>query len=137
VHTSRMKKGVAAAAVLTLLSGITLGAPAKASSTITTYKLLWADDFNGKKGALPNPKTWIPELGGLNQNGELEYYTKDSQNIGLDGSGHLLITANRIADSSLLAVIRCSMPVRPASSQVQKSKLQRKFPSSMAVWRFG
>ena len=104
MHTSRMKKGVAAATVLTLLSGITLGAPAKAASTITTYKLLWADDFNGKKGTLPNPKTWIPELGGLNQNGELEYYTKDSQNIGLDGSGHLLITANRIADSSLLAV---------------------------------
>jgi len=79
-------------------------APAQAASKVTTYKLLWADDFNGKKGSLPNPKVWIPELGGLNSNGELEYYTKDPKNLALDGAGHLLITANRIADRSLTSV---------------------------------
>jgi len=90
--------------VLGLLSATVLGAPAKAASKITTYKLLWADDFNGKKGSLPNPKVWSPELGGLNQNGELEFYTKDSKNLALDGAGHLLITANRIADQSQMAI---------------------------------
>ena len=79
-------------------------APAQAATKITSYKLLWADDFNGKKGALPNPKVWSPELGGLNSNGELQFYTKDPKNLALDGSGHLLITANRIADRSLTAV---------------------------------
>jgi len=90
--------------VLGLLSATVLGAPAKAASKITTYKLLWADDFNGKKGSLPNPKVWSTELGGLNQNGELEFYTKDSKNLALDGAGHLLITANRIADQSQMAI---------------------------------
>ena len=95
---------LAIATSLALFSAITVQAPAKAASKITTYKLLWADDFTGKKGALPNPKVWIPELGGLNSNGELEYYTKDSKNLALDGSGHLLITANRIADQSEMAI---------------------------------
>ena len=90
--------------VLGLFSATIVGAPAKAASKITTYKLLWADDFTGKKGTLPNPKIWSPELGGLNSNGELEYYTKDPKNLALDGAGHLLITANRIADQSQMAI---------------------------------
>ncbi len=90
--------------LLGLLSATVVGTPAKAASKITTYKLLWADDFTGKKGTLPNPKVWAPELGGLNQNGELEFYTKDPKNLALDGAGHLLITANRIADQSEIAV---------------------------------
>ena len=90
--------------VLGLFSATIVGAPAKAASKITTYKLLWADDFTGKKGTLPNPKIWSPELGGLNQNGELEFYTKDPKTLALDGAGHLLITANRIADRSQMAI---------------------------------
>ncbi len=99
-----MRKASTLALILALATSVTLQSPAGAATKMTTYKLLWSDEFTGKKGALPNPKVWVPELGGLNQNGELEYYTKDSQNIGLDGSGKLVITANRIADSSLLPV---------------------------------
>jgi len=95
---------IAIASTLAILSAISAEGPAKAATKITTYKLLWADDFTGKKGSLPNPKVWSPELGGLNSNGELEYYTKDAKNLALDGSGHLLITANRIADQSEIAV---------------------------------
>jgi len=103
---SNAKKWHAFTAVLSLgfLSATTLVAPSHAASGVTTYKLLWSDEFNGKKGALPNPKTWSPEIGGLNQNGELEFYTKDSKNLALDGAGHLVITANRIADQSEMAV---------------------------------
>ena len=92
------------ATTLALFSALTVEGPAKAASKITTYKLLWSDEFTGKKGATPNPKVWTPEVGGLNSNGELEYYTKDAKNLALDGSGHLLITANRIADQSEIAV---------------------------------
>jgi len=90
--------------LLGILSASILGSPASAASKITTYKLIWADDFTGKKGSLPNPKIWTPELGGLNQNGELEFYTKDPKNLSLDGAGHLVISANRIADQSEMAV---------------------------------
>jgi hypothetical protein len=92
------------ATTLALFSALTIEGPAKAASKITTYKLLWSDEFTGKKGTTPNPKVWTPELGGLNSNGELEYYTKDAKNLALDGSGHLLITANRIADQSEIAI---------------------------------
>lgn len=78
--------------------------PAVAASKVTTYKLIWSDEFSGKKGALPNSKFWGFDLGGLNQNGELQYYTKSSQNIALDGAGKLVITANRIADQSMIPV---------------------------------
>lgn len=78
--------------------------PASAATKITTYKLLWSDEFTGKKGSLPNSKTWDYDLGGLNQNGELQFYTKSPKNISLNGSGQLVITANRIADQSQMAV---------------------------------
>jgi beta-glucanase (GH16 family) len=107
MNTAPRKKLIgyfAIATTLALFSALTVEGPAKAASKITTYKLLWSDEFTGKKGATPNPKVWTPELGGLNSNGELEYYTKDAKNLALDGSGHLLITANRIADQSEIAI---------------------------------
>jgi beta-glucanase (GH16 family) len=98
------KIAILVTSALCLLSLNSQLSPVAGASQITTYKLLWADDFSGKKGSPPNPKVWSPELGGLNQNGELEYYTKDSSNLALDGSGHLLISANRIADQSEVAI---------------------------------
>ena len=77
---------------------------ATAASKITTYKLLWSDEFTGKKGVLPSSKTWGFDLGGLNQNGELQFYTNNPQNISLNGSGQLVITAKRIADQSQMAI---------------------------------
>ena len=81
-----------------------LNSQAHAATKLTTYKLLWSEEFNGKKGTLPNSKIWNFDLGGLNQNGELQYYTKSPQNISLNGSGQLEITANRIADQSQMAI---------------------------------
>jgi beta-glucanase (GH16 family) len=93
------------ASVLALLSAtFSLPNSASASSKVTTYKQIWSDEFSGKKGALPNSKYWGYDLGGLNQNGELQFYTKSNQNIALDGAGKLVITANRIADQSMIPV---------------------------------
>jgi beta-glucanase (GH16 family) len=64
-------------------------------------KLLWADEFNGKKGALPSSKSWEYDIGnGYGWgNAELEYYTNKPANISTDGKGKLVISANRISDS--------------------------------------
>lgn len=86
---------------LTSLGALT---SADAATKLTTYKLIWSEEFNGKKGTLPNSKTWTYDLGGLNQNGELQFYTKSPQNISHNGSGHLVITANRIADQQMMAI---------------------------------
>jgi beta-glucanase (GH16 family) len=62
-------------------------------------KLLWSDEFNGKKGSLPSPKTWSREIGGGGWgNSERQYYTDKAANASMDGSGRLVITANRISN---------------------------------------
>ena len=64
-----------------------------------TLKLLWSDEFNGKKGTLPSSKTWSLEIGGGGWgNSERQYYTNKSSNVSMDGSGRLIITANRISN---------------------------------------
>ena len=63
-------------------------------------KLLWADEFNGKKGSLPSSKNWEYDIGnGYGWgNAELQYYTNKRANISTDGKGKLVISANRISD---------------------------------------
>ena len=63
-------------------------------------KLLWSDEFSGKKGALPSSKSWEYDIGnGYGWgNAELEYYTNKPANISTDGKGKLVISANRISD---------------------------------------
>jgi beta-glucanase (GH16 family) len=64
-------------------------------------KLLWADEFNAKKGSLPSSKNWDYDIGnGYGWgNAELEYYTNKPANISTDGKGKLVISANRISDA--------------------------------------
>ena len=64
-----------------------------------TLKLLWSDEFNGKKGSLPSSKTWAREIGGGGWgNSERQYYTDKAANAAMDGAGRLVITANRISN---------------------------------------
>jgi beta-glucanase (GH16 family) len=53
-----------------------------------SYKLIWADEFNGK--GLPNAKKWGYELGYV-RNHELQYYKKDVKNV-CQKNGNLEIT---------------------------------------------
>src|SRR5262249_20129263 len=70
----------------------------------TTWTLIWSDEFNGPKGAAPDPTKWTYDTGGGGfGNGELETYfapgsnaapcSSSSPNIFQDGNGHLVITA--------------------------------------------
>ena len=65
------------------------GAAAKPAAKL--LKLLWSDEFAGKKGALPNSKNWGYDIGNSYGwgNSELEYYTQKPANISLDGKGKL------------------------------------------------
>ena len=98
-HTRRLHIALLAQILFLSLSV----SPVNAAAKQTTYKLIWSEEFTGKKGSLPNNKIWDYDLGGLNQNGELQYYSKLPQNISLDGAGKLVINANRIADQSFTA----------------------------------
>lgn len=77
-----------------LQSEITSAAPKK------SLKLLWSDEFNGKKGSLPSSKNWSYDLGGGGWgNSERQFYTKNPANVSMNGEGQLVITANRISNA--------------------------------------
>jgi beta-glucanase (GH16 family) len=59
-------------------------------------QVAWADDFNGSAGSSVDSTHWTHAVGGGGWgNQELEYYTSDTANSHLDGSGHLVIAAIR------------------------------------------
>ncbi|MBM3720675.1 MAG: glycoside hydrolase family 16 protein [Actinobacteria bacterium] len=84
-----------------LATFLTLGlttAPTNAA-TKKSLKLLWSQEFNGKKGSLPDKKVWSNEIGGGGWgNSERQFYTNKSSNISMNGSGQLVITARRISN---------------------------------------
>jgi beta-glucanase (GH16 family) len=62
------------------------------------YQLVWEDEFEGAAGAPPDAAKWNYDIGaGPGNDGwgnqELQYYTDRPENISLDGSGNLAITA--------------------------------------------
>lgn len=67
-------------------------------------KLLWSEEFNAKKVSSVNTKIWQYDLGdGYGWgNSEQEYYTKNRENIRINGKGQLEITAKRIPETSTI-----------------------------------
>jgi beta-glucanase (GH16 family) len=67
-----------------------------------SWQLFWSDEFNGEGGSAPDPAHWTYDIGNGTSgwgNHELENYTASAQNVQLDGSGHLLITAIKATHS--------------------------------------
>ena len=95
-------KAVLAPASLLVALSVTLSLlvnPVADAATKKSLKLLWSDEFNGKKGTLPSSKVWSAEIGGGGWgNSERQYYTNKSSNASMDGSGRLVITADRISN---------------------------------------
>lgn len=57
---------------------------------------IWADEFDGPAGALPDASRWTFDVGGDGWgNQQLEYDLDSADNAGLDGDGHLVITARK------------------------------------------
>ncbi|MCK9925021.1 glycoside hydrolase family 16 protein [Frankia sp. AgPm24] len=55
----------------------------------------FADEFDGLAGAAPDSAVWSPTVGDRWGANEVQCYTASPNNIRLDGSGHLLLSANR------------------------------------------
>jgi beta-glucanase (GH16 family) len=60
------------------------------------YELVWSDEFEGDSGTAPDAAKWTYDIG-TGQNGwgnnELQSYTNKPENVMLNGSGTLVITA--------------------------------------------
>lgn len=55
--------------------------------------LIWADEFEGPAGTLPDSTKWAFDLGTGWGNAQLEWDTARAENVSLDGNGNLAITA--------------------------------------------
>jgi beta-glucanase (GH16 family) len=147
----RMANGKQELALL-LLAASCSSAPATRSTTPqqptppVTWDLVWSDEFDGAAGASFDTTKWRPDTGdgcpaicGWG-NQEKEFYTTSSENIALDGSGHLQITA-RIAPAGLACYYG---PCRYTSSKITtrgkmnagpgKIEARIKLPVGQGLW---
>lgn len=100
---SALAAGAVAAAAVTVVAA----APTPAAAVPTPpagFSLVWGDDFTGPAGARINETDWLYDIGtsypGGAPNwgtGEVETMTNSTQNVSLDGAGHLAITPRRDA----------------------------------------
>ncbi len=81
-----------------LLTGCALPSLISRADPTAPDNVLFSDEFDGPAGALPG-SAWRADIGGGGWgNNELQFYTDDPANVGLDGSGHLAIVARREGD---------------------------------------
>jgi beta-glucanase (GH16 family) len=57
--------------------------------------MVWNDEFDGPAGSPIDPARWTHEVGKARFNMELQTYTDAPDNVALDGTGNLVITATR------------------------------------------
>jgi beta-glucanase (GH16 family) len=79
--------------VASLLVVASLAGCAEEDAASTEYGLIWADEFEGEAGQLPDSEKWQFDIGTDWGNAQLEYDTNRPENVSLDGEGHLAITA--------------------------------------------
>jgi beta-glucanase (GH16 family)/O-antigen/teichoic acid export membrane protein len=97
------------------------------------------DDFNGAAGTRPDPTRWGYDVGGGGWgNDEAQVYTDALENAGLDGNGHLLITArddgNTVTSARLTTKDRLSFVYGRAEARL---RLPRGAGLHPAFWLLG
>ena len=65
-----------------------------ADPTFPATRLVFSDEFNEAAGTKPSTAKWTYDPG-VPQNGEIQYYTPNSENAQTDGQGSLVIEARR------------------------------------------
>jgi beta-glucanase (GH16 family) len=73
---------------------LVIGCDNSTGSGERNWTLVWADEFEGAAGALPDTSNnWVFDIGTNWGNDQLEYDTDRPENCSLDGEGNLAITA--------------------------------------------
>ncbi|WP_433727884.1 ricin-type beta-trefoil lectin domain protein [Actinoplanes sp. CA-051413] len=84
---------IAAAAVVVTLSG---GLAVVSRGDTAEAAVVWNEEFNGGAGTGVDSSKWNFDTGGSGfGNQELQYYTSGTNNVAMDGQGHLVITARK------------------------------------------
>ncbi|WP_354702080.1 family 16 glycosylhydrolase [Paraconexibacter sp. AEG42_29] len=97
-----------------------------------------ADQFDGPAGSLPDPTRWFPENGGGYPHGELETTTGRPENVGLDGAGHLVITARaeRFSRDGITRDYTSARLLAPLGIRLTRSfvRARMRVPSGVGLW---
>jgi beta-glucanase (GH16 family) len=114
------------------------------------WETVWRTGFDGSEGDMPSSDEWIFDTGtsypgGAPQwgTGEIQTYTEDPENVGLDGEGNLRITATRDGEvwrSARLETKRADF--RAEEGQVLRVQARAKMPTGgpgywAAFWMLG
>lgn len=93
----RARRWAGAALAVTALATLTSACTHTLPTAAPEWTLLWSDEFDGDAGTAPNPQNWGYDQGTDWGNAQLEYDTSRTQNVVLDGAGHLNIIARKEA----------------------------------------
>jgi beta-glucanase (GH16 family) len=116
---------------------------ASANATAQEWKLVWADEFNGRRGAGVNQTKWTAETGGGGWgNRELQLYTDGARNASVDGRGSLAIRAYK---ETLTAGAECwyGRCLYTSARLITKRKFEQRFgrfearlklPAGQGLW---
>jgi beta-glucanase (GH16 family) len=92
----------------------------------------WSDEFDGPANSLPSSAKWTYDLGGGGWgNQELETYTNATQNVHLDGSGHLVIHVDKTASGYTSARIKTQGLF---SAQYGHIEARIRLPFGQGIW---
>ena len=96
--TKSIARASSLVAVLSLLTAASCAEePLGFAADPDAWDLVWADEFEGAEGQLPDADNWSFDIGTDWGNDQLEYDTDRPENVSLDGAGRLRITARREA----------------------------------------
>jgi beta-glucanase (GH16 family) len=116
---------------LMLALGLYSGQATPASSAVF-------DDFIGPAGSPPNPNLWDYDVGSRWGDNELQAYTNSTDNVYLDGQGHLVIAAlqsgNNYTSGRLVTRGKLAMTYGTMSASIKLPAGQGIFP---AFWLLG
>jgi beta-glucanase (GH16 family) len=116
--------------ILTLVLALTLWCSSWGRATAMPPSAVF-DDFVGPAGSPPNPGLWGYDVGSGWGKGELQTYTNSTNNVYLDGQGHLVIAAQKSGDSytsgRLVTRGRLAMTYGTMSASI-------KLPAGQGIW---
>lgn len=96
------------------------------------WQLSWSDDFNGADGSRPDESLWTYDLGGNGWgNQELETYTSSTDNVQLDGQGHLVIRVLSAAGAYSSARLKTQGRF---TAQYGHLEARIKLPAGRGIW---
>lgn len=97
-------------------------------------ELVWAEEFTGPPGSLPDPRTWSAELGGGGWgDNQLQHYTASADNGVIDERGRLAITARRSPPQGAVTSARLTTKGR-LNLRYGRISARIKVPSGRGLW---